>query len=96
MNPTMVELLGMLIAVAVGLTLLIIGSHMTIRNNRIDEEDENEDLKARIDFLKAYSIQLESMKNQATITEEQYQDEIAWLDEEIDELGWEAEIREKR
>ena len=85
MNFTVIEILGMVIATGIGLLLLAVGSIMFLKDNNKKATNEiTEDAKERIEFLKRYAIQIESMRKYEDF--EDYESEIEWINRNIDEL----------
>lgn len=92
MNPTMIAIILAVILLAIGFVLMLIGGQFRQQENRIEvnETKKQEDL-GRIDFLRKYTVQIESMHNQQLIGEEEYESELAWVNAELDELEGETE-----
>ena len=93
MNLTTTEILEMIIAIGFGLVLLAVGSIMAMKgkeakDDEIEEaeaiDEKTEETKKRIEFLKRYAIQIESMHNYEDFKD--YDKEIEWINKNLDEL----------
>ena len=86
MNRQMIEIFAIALAVLLVIILLLIALKRAIKDVwEIENEDEQEKQK-RLDFLADYEKQIESMRNQKTINDEDYQKEMAYLDEARQEI----------
>lgn len=87
MNPTLLEILAFTLAIIIGLTLLLIGARMAVGEAKEEEViEEDTETQERLDFLRKYSIQMESMLNQQSIGMEEYEAEMDYVNRELDEI----------
>lgn len=81
MNRQMIEMLAIALAILLVIILLIIALKRAVKDVwEIENEDEQEK-QNRLNFLDKYEEQIESMKRQQTITNEDYEKEMHRLDE---------------